>query len=388
MSIIKGKKKLVIGALIGTIVIIGILFYFQNQKATPTEQVKMQEAVVEKNDIVVGLESDGTIDFAKVNLSFGVKGTIAEIMVKEGDSVKKGDIIAKLDDDDYQDQYQLAVAKLKEAREQTMLDILDEELKLKKLEAEIDNLKAEYEEMIAIPDAYSANEIKQKKYELENTELEYENSLKSYQLKVKNYQDDELDQNELSVQMAQQDLESTILYSPVNGTVLDLANKVGESLTDEDDFAVIHENNEYSAVTRVIEYDIGQIKVGQKVYVTVEAIPDKTYNGEVTMIDSVATTDNSGLVSYEVEVAITDPDSQLKDGMTCVINFILKEVKDALIVPYGAVKMVNGRQIVQIKEEDGQITEREIKTGFSDGTDVEVVEGLKVNETVVYGGSR
>lgn len=375
------KNKKIIAIIIVFIVLAaGAGLWFQKKGDSTSAEIQYEQVQVKRDDIVVGFDSDGTIDFAKVNLRFGVKGTIAEILVAEGDEVKKGDVIAKLDDRDYQDQYQLALAKLQEAREQEITSLLDTELKLKTTAAELEQLKDEYMEMEAIPDAYSASELKMKKLELDNKDTEYQNLQQKYELQKAQG----LKQNELEVKMAKEDLEDTILYAPVSGIVLDLANKVGESVTDEQDFATIHENNAINAVTQVIEYDIGQIKVGQKVYVTVEAIPDKKFTGEVSKINALPSEDSSGLVNYTVEIKIKDPGTELKDGMTCAVSFVIKEVKDCLIVPYNAVKIVDGKQVVTVVDETGQSVEREIKTGFTDGTSVEVLEGLRENETVVY----
>lgn len=375
------KNKKIIAIIIVFIVLAaGAGLWFQKKGDSTSAEIQYEQVQVKRDDIVVGFDSDGTIDFAKVNLRFGVKGTIAEILVAEGDEVKKGDVIAKLDDRDYQDQYQLALAKLQEAREQEITSLLDTELKLKTTAAELEQLKDEYMEMEAIPDAYSASELKMKKLELDNKDTEYQNLQQKYELQKAQG----LKQNELEVKMAKEDLEDTILYAPVSGIVLDLANKVGESVTDEQDFATIHENNAINAVTQVIEYDIGQIKVGQKVYVTVEAIPDKKFTGEVSKINALPSEDSSGLVNYTVEIKIKDPGTELKDGMTCAVSFVIKEVKDCLIVPYNAVKIVDGKQVVTVVDETGQSVEREIKTGFTDGTSVEVLECLRENETVVY----
>jgi len=59
-------------------------------------------------------------------------------------------------------------------------------------------------------------------------------------------------------------------------------------------------------------------------------------------------------------------------------------VLNCLIVPYKAIKIVDRKQIVTLLEQNGQMVEKEIKAGFTDGTNVEVLEGLKVNDTVVY----
>jgi macrolide-specific efflux system membrane fusion protein len=377
---LKGNKRLWALVIVIVLAVVSTTLWLLPQSKSEKETVRYEQTRVKRGDILVGFDSDGSIEFSKVNLRFNVSGTISKILVSEGDKVKKGDSIARLDSQDYQNQYQLALANLQKAQEEKTKSLLDYELKIKNLENELQQLKDEYQEMEALPEAYSANEIKIKKAEIETKELEYQKLLKEYEM-LKNQ---ELSEYELQVKMARDNLENTILYAPVSGVVLGLSKKVGERITEDQDFATIHENNKVQATTDVIEYDISQIEVGQKVYVTVEALPDQKFVGRVSKINFLASDDSSGLVNYSVVVDIENPSPELKDGMTCVITFVRKEVQNCLIVPYEAVKMVNGKQVVLVVDENGQMGEREIKTGFTDGNSVEVLEGLKEGEIVAY----
>ncbi len=380
MSKLKTKKTLWIVIAIITLLSTGTAFWINKQGDVKDDEAQYEQVKVNRGDIIVGFDSDGNIDFSKVNLRFDVRGTIDEILVSEGDMVGKGDVIAKLDSQDYQDQYQLALANLEDAQEQKSTKLLNDELTIKQAEDALQQLKGEYEEMEAIPEAYPAHEIKLKASEIEIKELEYRNLLREQE----QLQNRELTQDELQVNMAREDLEDTILYSPASGVVLGLSKKAGESVTDEEDFVTVHENNKVRAITEVIEYDVGQLRVGQKAYVTVEALPDQKFVGKVSKIDSLPTSDSSGLVNYSVEISVENPSSELKDGMTGMVSFIRKEVTNCLIVPYKAIKIVNGKQVVTVVNENGQMTEKEIMAGFTDGNNVEVLEGLKGNETVVY----
>ena len=392
MEKITKKKKWILIGILPILLAAGLFTWWQYRDSGKSSGVQYEQARVKRDDIVVGFESDGTLSFSKVNLRFGVKGTVQEIMVKEGSIVKKKSVIARLDSENYKDECQLALAKLsdaqqqeKDTKEQQLNNLLDDELNLKTMEADLEKLRAEYQEMEQINEAYAANEVKMKKLAIENKELEYANELKKHELLNEKYKrTTSMEQSELAVKMAQENLNDTVLYAPVEGTILKLYKKVGESVSDEEDFAVVHENDAVKATTNVIEYDIGQIKVGQKVNVSVEAIPDKKYEGEVSNIDRLPATDSSGLVSYTVEILIKNPDNDLKDGMTCSITFVLKEVLNCLIVPYKAIKIVDQKQVVTVLDQNGQMVEQEIKAGFTDGTNVEVLEGLKVNDTVVY----
>ncbi|HBX23624.1 MAG TPA: efflux RND transporter periplasmic adaptor subunit [Desulfotomaculum sp.] len=380
---LKSKKWLAIVVLLIIIIAAVTVWSFYNKSTSASAEVQYQQAQVKRGDIVVGFDSDGTINLAKLMLKFNVRGTISEIPVAEGDKVQKGDVLAKLDDRDYQDQYQLALARLNEAREQHSTSLLDNELQIENAKVQLQQQRDAYAEMEAIPEAYPASEIQLKKMELANKEKEFQNMQKKFEL----LQGKQLRQEELAVKMAREDLEDTILYAPVSGVVLGLSSKVGESVVDDQEFATIHENNSINAVTTVIEYDVAQIKAGQKVYVTVEAIPDKEFAGEVTKINALPTSDSSGLVNYTVEISINEPDPDLKDGMTSMVSFVTREVRNCLIVPYRAVTMVDGKQFVTVLDQDGQVT-KQIEAGFTDGSDVEVLSGLDGNETVVYQQSR
>ncbi len=378
-----GRKKIILMVIIIILLSTGALLAVKPAKEeSPT--VTYQKVQVKKDNIRVGMDTDGVIEFSKVNLRFGVKGTIAEILVKEGAEVQKGEIIAKLDDESYLDQYQLALAKLKDAQEQELTNLLNDELKVQKIKTELEKLKDEYAELETIPDAYSPNELKTKKMEVDNKQLEYNNILKTHQILVNNYENDnqEEDQNEIAVKIARENLDDTILYAPVSGTLINMDKKVGESVTDEQDIAVIHENNQVKATTQVIEYDINQIKLGQLVYITVDALPDAEFTGEVSNIDILPTSE-SGIVSYNVEITVLDASPDLRDGMTCTAAFILKEIKDCFIVPFKAIKVVDSKQLVTIVDNTGNYIDKAIKTGFTDGSSVEVLEGLTVNDTVI-----
>ena len=355
------------------------IWYFQRENQVVETNAELN-ARVSRGNIMVGFESDGNISYSTVNLGFGVAGTIAEILVAPGDEVKAGDIIARLEDNDYRDKYELSVANLSDAQESQTSNLLDQELKLQNAEMELQKLRDTCLEMESLPEAYPANELRLKKQELKNKELEFKNLQSKYQLQ----QNKSLTQDELSVKMAREDLEDTVLTSPADGIVLSLANKIGERVAEDQDFAVIHDNHIVKATTDVIEYDIGQIKIDQKVYVTAEALEEQQFSGQVTAVDALPVNGSSGLVNYAVEVEINDPPAELRDGMTCTITFVNKEVRSCLLIPYQSVRMENSKQFVTVIDKDGQESDKEIVTGFSDGTNVEVTDGLSEGETIIY----
>ena len=91
-------------------------------------------------------------------------------------------------------------------------------------------------------------------------------------------------------------------------------------------------------------------------------------------------------VNYSVMVEISGNDLKLLEGMTVSAQFIVKDVKDVLTLSNKAITLKDGKQFVQVKQDDGTLKEVEITTGFSDGKISEIVSGLSEGDTVVVGG--
>lgn len=118
---LKGNKRLWALVIVIVLAVVSTILWLLQQSKSEKETVRYEQTRVKRGDILVGFDSDGSIEFSKVNLRFNVSGTISEILVTEGDKVKKGDPIARLDSQDYQNQYQLALANLQKAQEDNCL---------------------------------------------------------------------------------------------------------------------------------------------------------------------------------------------------------------------------------------------------------------------------
>ena len=93
-----------------------------------------------------------------------------------------------------------------------------------------------------------------------------------------------------------------------------------------------------------------------------------------------------GSVVYKVTVELDSTERALLEGMTVNAKFITKEVKDVLILSNKAITLVDGKQMVKVKREDGTIEDVEITTGFSDDRVSEIKNGLSEGDIVVVGG--
>jgi HlyD family secretion protein len=133
---------------------------------------------------------------------------------------------------------------------------------------------------------------------------------------------------------------------------------------------------------QVSEVDINNVAVDQPATLTLDAIPNKTYHGQVVEV-SQAGDSTSGAVNFTVTVQLTDADVAVKPGMTVAVNIVTKQLADQLLVPNRAVRTVDSSRVVYILK-NGQPQPVKITLGPSSDTDSVVVGGdLKVGDLIV-----
>ena len=128
---------------------------------------------------------------------------------------------------------------------------------------------------------------------------------------------------------------------------------------------------------KVSEVDINSVSIGQPVTLTFDAILGKEYHGQVVEVTQAGTEDQ-GVVNFTVTVELTDTDSMVKPGMTAAVNIVVEQMKDVLLVPNRAVRLVDGQRVVYVLAE-GQPVKKELNLGSSSDT-LSVVAGGEVKE--------
>lgn len=130
------------------------------------------------------------------------------------------------------------------------------------------------------------------------------------------------------------------------------------------------------------EADIAKVKVGQFAEINVSSVPDKTYKGVVDRVDSIGTATQS-VITYNVYITITNPDNNLRPGMTADTSITTKEVKDVLAVPNSAVKPYLGGRAVRIPGKNGQVQYVSVQIGVKGETNTQITSGLTDGETII-----
>ena len=187
---------------------------------------------------------------------------------------------------------------------------------------------------------------------------------------------------EAKVASAQAILDQAYVKAPITGMVTAIRVKPGDLVSAGSAAFQIDDMSHLYTDISVSEVDINSVEVGQPAAITFDAIPDKTYEGKVTDIDMVGTI-SSGAVSYNVTVEITNPDAQIRPGMTASADITVMQLTDVLLVPSSAIRTVNNRQVVYILQ-NGSLQAVLVTIGHSDDTSSEVIGGnLKEGDLLV-----
>ena len=211
-----------------------------------------------------------------------------------------------------------------------------------------------------------------------------ENSLADAALAVQNAQ--------LSLQSAQEALDSYTITSPISGTVIEKNLKAGDQLNGGDSgaMAVIYDLSQLELQMDVSELDIGQIQPGQTVEITAEALPGQTFTGVVEKV-SVNGTTTDGFTTYPVTILLSEY-GDLNPGMNVSADIIVERSENVLCVPAAAVNS-DGTVLVAGEgafAEDGvtiadpsKIESRPVTLGRGSQDFVEITSGLEEGETVL-----
>ena len=189
---------------------------------------------------------------------------------------------------------------------------------------------------------------------------------------------------------AQERLRETTVRSPMNGVVTVRNVQVGQiissgtsSVNGGTTVLYLADMSRMYVLVSVDESDIGSIREGQDVRVTVDAFPKKAFQGTVVRVASKGIS-SSNVVTFQVKVEITSPDKNLlKPGMTANVEILIVDKKDVLRVPSEAVQQTSKSCFVTILNTDKTMSKKEVAISESNGEWTEVLSGLHEGEQLV-----
>jgi len=190
----------------------------------------------------------------------------------------------------------------------------------------------------------------------------------------------------LALLEAKDQLEDTVLHAPFDGIIVERYVQLMEQLNVNNDSEIeiltVADISKLYVTASVDESDIGQVDIGQKVDVTLDAYPDRKFKAVVDRISAKGVS-SSSVVTFDVKILIqVDDTNLLKPGMTADVEIIISEANEVVVVPTDSIFRKRQKQLVMVAAENGLKEERSIITGASDGVNTAVLEGLSEGETV------
>ncbi len=324
--------------------------------------VKIQYGTIED-----AIQTTGVLQpFTKLEVGAQVSGQIESIRVKLGDQVKAGHIIATIDP---------TIAKNELHEKESSQAQQKAELTTRKLDLEQAYKEQARQRRLASHDAISRVELEEAELKLRRAAI----SLESAQAQAK--------QLEATVESARAKLQYTQIKAPISGDVINIAAQTGQTLIAAQQVPVIMtlgQLDKLMVVAQVPEADITKIYNDQKVYFTTLSDPHKPIWGKVEAIRPTAKTIKDAIF-YEVISSLPNPERKLLIDMTVQITFVLKTLKNVLVIPLTAVgpKDSTDRHEVHMLDASGKSVVRMIKIGADDHMQAQILEGLKEGEQVI-----
>ena len=178
-------------------------------------------------------------------------------------------------------------------------------------------------------------------------------------------------------------IQNNEIIAAENGVISAVSITAGDDLYSNSDLITVNDYDKVTATVDVSEDDIDYAKVGAEAKVNIDAFPDTVFDASVTDVGDANYDSSTGTTSYEVTVTLSGDLSELYSGMTDEVTFITKDTENVLYIPNRVVTREDGKSYVKLKKATGSIITQEVTTGFSDGTNVEVKDGLSEGDTVV-----
>ena len=394
------RKLLVL--LVVVVLVGGGWYYLRGSKKDGKPQV-LQTAVVQKRSVRQVLEATGIIKAqvgAQVKVGARASGVIEQMLVKIGDRVKKGQLIAVIDSRDADARVDQAEARLhsSEAELQKVKVVYPLQVeeagallnlaKAKQVYADkmfkrqkqlvASKLAAVNEQDQAYQDAMVAgSDVEAKHATLVRIQEEYKKELIRARKGVA--------EAKATLELAQIELSYTRIHSPIEGIVSQVTAQEGETLVSGlqvSNLITILDPLRLEMWIYVDETDVGQVQLGMPVEFTVDAYRDKVFRGQVNRIyPEPEIRDN--IVYYQTIVNLDQEQAkQLRPEMTTQCKVVVREIADALAMPNAALKWVGGRKVVFRVGDGNTVTEVDPELGLEGIEFSQVLSGLSQGDKV------
>jgi HlyD family secretion protein len=318
-------------------------------------------ATVSKQDISDMVTCTGTLEpITTVDVGTQVSGRVDSIYVDYNSIVKKGQLLAELDQTVLSANLSSAMSALSTAKNE--LDVKEKNFQ---------RYKTLYEKQLI-----SASDYESAQYDYQKAKNDYTSSSNNYRT-------------------AQTNLGYAKIYSPIDGVVLSREVEEGQtvaaSFSTPTLFTIANDLTKMRVIANVDEADMGNVQDGQRVVFTVDAYPYEEFLGTITQVRQSPTTTNN-VVTYEVVVEAPNQELKLKPGMTATCTIYTLDRRGVLAVPTQAVNYKMGTEpvhnndtVVWTLANTNEVAPRRVKTGSKNTSYTEILSGVSEGEKVIIG---
>lgn len=393
------KKILITIGALALIILAMAIFGNKNKKG-----VKVAVEKVETRSIVEEVTASGTIyPENEVKISPDVSGEITELFVKEGDTVRKGQLLVRINPDIYETQLEQAKAGLNNAKATSE----NVQAQLLRTKANVENQKKNFEmqERLFKDKVISQQEFNNSQAQYEMAKAELQAAEKQALASLYNTKS-----VEASMEQAGKNYKRTTVVAPTDGVITGLVSKKGERVVGTAQMAGtemmrISDLSRMEVRVEVNENDIVRINLGDSAGIEVDAFSGKKFKGVVTEVansakSSTSLTSTDQVTKYEVKVLIIDESYKalmeemdgkmpFRPGMSSTVHIYTKQETNVLAIPVSSITLKEKKDKVGEKEEvvfvveKGKAVKKTVKTGIQDTRYIRVLEGLKKDEQVI-----
>jgi HlyD family secretion protein len=379
---------------------------------------------VTSKDIAVQIKANGVVQaLQKINLSPKEAGRIAKLYVDEGDLVEQGQLVAHMEDEQFQaqvNQYKAALAKAEADLAQKRSGARPEEISQAKAqvtnaEANVAESQAKLEratevlkrnQFLAKEGAISQNALgdyvsqeRSAKANLEATVARLKEQQENLKKLRNGTRKEEIAQAEANVAQAtaqlqyyETQLKNTLIRAPFAGTITRRFAQEGDFVTpttsaSSSDGAtsasIVELSKGLEVEAKVPESSIAQIKPGQSVEIRADAYTDDIFKGRVRLIAPRAVQENN-VTSFRVKVALQTGQDKLKSAMNVKLAFLSDPISNALVVPLAAiVTKKDGQTGVLVPDKKNQAQFRPVTVGSTSGDKIQILQGVSKGERIL-----
>ena len=366
----------ILGLLFLVLLIMGIR-YLINSNASKKDQFLTKTAIVKNMDDKV-LATGTIVPREEIEIKPNVAGIIDKILVKEGDKVTEGQLIAVI-------KIIPNLSQVNDAQQQ----IKNAQLQISNAKMNIDNQQKQFamQQKLFSQGVISKQEYITSQQQLTSTQQAYKNSVQQLNTAQK-----QLQIVKTGATPELQGLASTQVRSKAAGTVLEVPVKVGSQVIEANSFNAgtticsVADLNSLQFKGTIDEAQAGKLKEGMPMNIIIGALQSKTFPGKVTMIAPKGNTDN-GTIKFPIEGDVyNETDEYIRAGFSANGEIILSSVKNALLLDEALIQYekVKGQDkpFVEVQQKDGSFKKTYVKLGGSDGINVQILSGITKDDQI------